>query len=108
MIVQQQLDILAREDEDPGENRARYGVLLDKGTYDAISLMEGFGPSIRELYLKSTCDLLADGGTLVVVTCNWTSEEITKHMETRNARQFIPNRKASYNILVSQITLRSR
>lgn len=58
-------------------------MLLDKGTYDAISLMEGFGPDVRERYLTATANLLKNDGLFVIATCNWTAEEITQHMATR-------------------------
>ena len=57
-----------------------YKLILDKGTFDAISLMAGFGNDVRDKYVASVDSLLASDGSLVIATCNWTEEEITKHM----------------------------
>lgn len=61
----------------------QYDLLLDKGTFDAISLMEDFGPAVRERYLKAASSLLKKDGLFVIATCNWTIDEIGKHMATR-------------------------
>lgn len=71
-------DLLQAE---PGNwhNRERgFDVVLDKGTFDAISLMpqtEGEEHSC-ETYRRKVEPLLAKDGFLVVTSCNWTKEEL--------------------------------
>ena len=76
------MDILSDTAVNNG-NGKKYKVLLDKGTFDAISLMENFGSSMRERYLKTTDNLLEDDGFFLIVTCNWTTDEIVQHMASR-------------------------
>lgn len=76
------MDVLSDDLADPHDHM-KYDLLLDKGTFDAISLMEDFGSAIRERYLKTTCSLLKENGLFLITTCNWTSEEIVHHMATR-------------------------
>lgn len=57
-------------------------LLLDKGTFDAISLMEDFGSEVRERYLKACHNLLKKDGLFLIATCNWTIDEIEQHMAT--------------------------
>lgn len=60
----------------------KYDLLLDKGTFDAISLMEDFGSAVRERYLKATQNLLKKDGLFLIASCNWTIDEIGQHMAT--------------------------
>jgi len=60
----------------------QYDLVIDKGTFDAITLMEDFGPLVRERYINATRQLLKDDGLFLIATCNWTQEEIIQHMET--------------------------
>ena len=65
-------------------------VVLDKGTFDAISLMpsenlEEKGGAMRQRdhkalakYLASVERLLVSGGTLLITSCNWTETELEK------------------------------
>lgn len=78
----QTLDILS--EDVAHDDGLKYDLLLDKGTYDAISLMEGFGPDVRQRYLTGTANLLKDNGLFVIATCNWTDEEITQQLSSRN------------------------
>jgi len=77
-ITYKTLDILNTAADRTGEKK--YNLLLDKGTYDAISLMEDFGPALRHQYLSATSEMLAEDGLFLIATCNWTREEIVKHM----------------------------
>ena len=74
------MDIL--NDVETNDDDMKYDLLLDKGTFDAISLMEGFGTTVRDRYLKSTWNLLKKDGLFLITTCNWTSDEIVQHMAT--------------------------
>jgi hypothetical protein len=73
-------DISLKTDD---EKAKKYDLLLDKGTFDAVSLMEGFGPEVRNRYLDATADLLKSDGVFLIATCNWTDEEITQQMLSR-------------------------
>ena len=56
-----------------------FKVGVDKGTYDAISLGEE-GEVIRKRYITSLASILANRGSLYVITsCNWTEEELIRH-----------------------------
>lgn len=51
-------------------------VILDKGTYDAISLSKDARKE-RELYITNIHKHLTDDGVLVLTSCNWTKDELT-------------------------------
>lgn len=56
-----------------------YDILLDKGTYDAISLSPVDSKAMRTLYIQNVRKLLNAAGILWMTSCNWTSEELTEH-----------------------------
>lgn len=55
-----------------------FDVVLDKGTFDAISLMEhtadADGPC--KVYREKVITLIKPGGFLLVTSCNWTKQEL--------------------------------
>ncbi|KAF2092043.1 S-adenosyl-L-methionine-dependent methyltransferase [Saccharata proteae CBS 121410] len=56
-----------------------FDVVLDKGTFDAISLSgetDARGRRICEGYRERVERLVKKGGRLVITSCNWTSEEL--------------------------------
>jgi tRNA1(Val) A37 N6-methylase TrmN6 len=62
-----------------------YDVVLDKGTYDAICLdpaqeeanQKGEdGP--KEKYIQKVREMISDNGQLLITSCNWTREELTR------------------------------
>lgn len=55
-----------------------FEVVLDKGTFDAISLMphSGEGPHPCETYLSQVEPLIKAGCFLVITSCNWTKDEL--------------------------------
>lgn len=57
----------------------RVDVCLDKGTYDAVSLSPGETKEKRIKYQQSVLSLLKDGGLFIIVSCNWTEDELKKH-----------------------------
>lgn len=62
-----------------GVNTAGWDVVLDKGTFDAISLSEEKderGRRICEGYRERVLPLIREGGVLLVTSCNWTEEEL--------------------------------
>ncbi|KAK4697590.1 EEF1A lysine methyltransferase 2, partial [Lecanoromycetidae sp. Uapishka_2] len=56
-----------------------WDVVLDKGTFDAVSLsaeMDGEGRRICEGYRDKVEGLVKKSGLLLVTSCNWTEEEL--------------------------------
>ncbi|TVY32272.1 Protein-lysine N-methyltransferase, partial [Lachnellula subtilissima] len=61
------------------EESEGWDVVLDKGTFDAISLSEerdGQGRRLCEGYREKVMPLVRQGGLLLVTSCNWTGEEL--------------------------------
>ncbi|KAK5640071.1 hypothetical protein RI129_010882 [Pyrocoelia pectoralis] len=58
-----------------------YNVVIDKGTYDAISL-SGEAKKKRDLYIKNIHKCLSDDGLLVITSCNWTKDELIHQFDT--------------------------
>ena len=54
-----------------------FGLVVDKGTLDAIGLHPTTGARDRQAYLKSVAKLLRPGGLLVITSCNSTTEELS-------------------------------
>lgn len=71
-------DILAEDPPSPWLSR-KYDFVLDKGTYDAISLCPDDPAAKRRRYLQVAARLLSADGRLVIVSCNWTRQELTEH-----------------------------
>lgn len=60
-----------------------YDMLLDKGTFDAISLSPGAAAAtMMARYPRQACRALKHGGRLLVTTCNWTEDEIRSMLES--------------------------
>jgi SAM-dependent methyltransferase len=62
-----------------GPNEKGWDVVLDKGTFDAISLSKEKDPDGRRIcegYKERVVPLIRDGGILLVTSCNWTEEEL--------------------------------
>lgn len=61
-----------------------FDVVLDKGTFDAISLSdetrESDGRRVYEGYADSVAAVIKSGGLLVVTSCNWTEEELKRKL----------------------------
>ena len=63
-----------------GAQSAGWDVVLDKGTFDAISLSDekdSHGRRLCEAYRGRVLPLVKRGGILLVTSCNWTEEELT-------------------------------
>jgi SAM-dependent methyltransferase len=60
-------------------NQDGWEVVLDKGTFDAISLSEetdAQGRKLCEGYKERIVPLVREGGLFLVTSCNWTEEEL--------------------------------
>lgn len=71
-----------------------YDIVVDKGTFDAISLGET-AVIDKKTYVKNIVKLLISGGMLVITSCNWTEKELVTmmgehfiHKETLPTPQF--------------------
>jgi len=63
-------------------------VVLDKGTFDAISLSEerdGRGRRVVEGYKEGVVAVMKEGGGLLVTSCNWTEVELRGWFEDADA-----------------------
>lgn len=64
-----------------------FDVVLDKGTFDAISLSAEThtqdGNRIGEIYPSKVEQLVRTGGLFIVTSCNWTAEEVRAWFEGR-------------------------
>ncbi|KAI1646973.1 S-adenosyl-L-methionine-dependent methyltransferase [Daldinia loculata] len=62
-----------------------WDVVLDKGTFDAISLSSETDPAsgrrVSESYRARVAPLVRDGGLFLVTSCNWTEEELKSWFE---------------------------
>ncbi|CRK87717.1 CLUMA_CG001507, isoform A, partial [Clunio marinus] len=53
----------------------KFKVCHDKGTYDAISLMEN-AMEKRSIYMKNVANLMNDDGLFIITSCNFTEDEL--------------------------------
>lgn len=74
---------IMKEDPSPrvlsGKQTRGWDVVLDKGTFDAISLSEetdANGKRIFEGYRERVLALVREGGMAIVTSCNWTEGEL--------------------------------
>ncbi|RKF60060.1 Protein-lysine N-methyltransferase EFM4 [Erysiphe neolycopersici] len=62
-----------------GQNVDGWDIVLDKGTFDAISLsseIDADGRRISENYRNRVLPLIKTGGILLITSCNWTEMEL--------------------------------
>ncbi|KAI8059327.1 S-adenosyl-L-methionine-dependent methyltransferase [Gongronella butleri] len=64
----------------------KFGLVLDKGTFDAISLdpaqqeaQEQGRAGPRDTYVSAARQLMRDDGKFLITSCNWTMDELIKH-----------------------------
>ena len=75
------LDILKSEEYEKFE---KFNVLLDKGTFDAISLATTESEKTpANQYVDAVYDMLSEDGILVLTSCNWTEPELLKRFECK-------------------------
>jgi len=66
-----------------------FDIVLDKGTFDAISLssdLDTSGHRAFERYGAKVEPLVKVGGYFVIVSCNWTEEEVRRWFESPGLR----------------------
>lgn len=59
---------------------SQYDIVLDKGTYDAISLNKGAKDN-RLKYIKNVHSSVSSDGVFIIVSCNWTETELIEHFK---------------------------
>lgn len=70
--------------EEGGAGGGGFDVVLDKGTFDAVSLCDEVderGRRVCEGYAARVERLVRKGGLVVVTSCNWTEEELVGWFE---------------------------
>ena len=68
------------EEDGKGEGLGEWDMVLDKGTFDAVSL--GGLPGVEEQYIRRVSVLPKPGtGILLLTSCNWTEEELRNWFE---------------------------
>lgn len=83
----------------------KYDVVLDKGTYDAISLSPDGALQKRLAYVENVHKLIPIGGYLWITSCNWTSSEIISHFTANSKfslREEIPVKQFKFGGQVGQ------
>jgi len=78
-----------------------WDLVLDKGTFDAISLMdETQGIAPLERYVPRVVRLLRPGGHFLITSCNFTEDELTRKIATRGSslsyRGSVPYKKFTF------------
>jgi SAM-dependent methyltransferase len=60
-----------------------FDAVLDKGTFDAISLSseDSSGHRVCETYCSRVLPLVKNGGLFIITSCNWTEEELRAWFE---------------------------
>ncbi|KAF2101368.1 hypothetical protein NA57DRAFT_72812 [Rhizodiscina lignyota] len=82
----EQYDIMKPDDRPECFPADGFNVVLDKGTFDAISLSDEKsrdGKRIAERYPGCIEPLVKDGGLFIVTSCNWTCDEVRSWFENR-------------------------
>ncbi|KAL8728874.1 MAG: hypothetical protein Q9166_005114 [cf. Caloplaca sp. 2 TL-2023] len=72
-------DILVPPTPENGWEEGEFDVLLDKGTFDAVSLneeMDARGRRVCEGYADKVVRMVKVGGRFLVTSCNWTEAEL--------------------------------
>ena len=73
--------------ESPGEWLGRgFDAVLDKGTFDAISLMpvDASSPHPCQTYREKVANLIKPGSLLLITSCNWTRDELIDWLAPAN------------------------
>ncbi|KAG6002984.1 hypothetical protein E4U21_002459 [Claviceps maximensis] len=79
-IMKGSYETVLRGHESESDGQA-WDVVLDKGTFDAVSLSEERtvdGRRVCEVYPERILPLVRKGGLFLITSCNWTEEELTK------------------------------
>ncbi|KAJ0169594.1 hypothetical protein K1T71_014779 [Dendrolimus kikuchii] len=61
----------------------KFGIVHDKGTYDAVGLNPENPKHHREQYINRVAEMMKDDGLFIITSCNWTDEELTKQFSEK-------------------------
>lgn len=70
-------------DEQAGSSDSKFDIVIDKGTFDAISLSDqrtASGKKLNEIYAASVARYMKPGAKLLITSCNWTTEELIQRL----------------------------
>lgn len=62
-------------DDESVAQLGKFKVVHDKGTYDAVALMEG-AKEKRAKYIRNVATLMEDDGMFIITSCNFTEDEL--------------------------------
>ncbi|KAM3955243.1 EEF1A lysine methyltransferase 2 [Aphomia sociella] len=80
-IIQYKVFDLTKDDvSDLGR---KFGIIHDKGTYDAISLNPDNPKENRQKYIEQVTNMMTDDGLFVITSCNWTENELIKQFSEK-------------------------
>lgn len=97
-----------------GQEAACWDLVLDKGTFDAISLgntatqgdgaaAENAGPSVEVQYRTQVLNLLKPGGRFLITSCNWTETELCAWMEDEEERERVAQNGGAWLVKASRV-----
>ena len=75
---------------------AKFTVCLDKGTFDAISLSPVDAAGQRGQYIKKLLSMMAEDSFFVIVSCNWTTDELKEHFKEMSFVEELKGRSFSF------------
>lgn len=82
--------------EESVQELGKFKIAHDKGTYDAVSLMED-AKEKRIVYVKNVASLMEDDGLFIITSCNFTEDElITSFDGTFIKHELIPTQIFSF------------
>lgn len=73
--------------ESAAHGPSKFDVVIDKGTFDAISLSDQRTPNgkkLNEIYAVSVARYMKPDAKLVITSCNWTTEELIQRLTSDN------------------------
>ncbi|XP_049884369.1 EEF1A lysine methyltransferase 2 [Pectinophora gossypiella] len=79
-IKYKKFDITQDSSSDLGQ---KFGLIHDKGTYDAISLNPENPKEQRQRYIEQVDCMLQGNGIFIITSCNWTEDELAKHFSEK-------------------------
>ncbi|KAF1948967.1 hypothetical protein CC80DRAFT_529692 [Byssothecium circinans] len=94
-IAFHEFDILSSTSDAPGWIASGFDVVLDKGTFDAISLSsetDSSGRRICEGYREKVEKLVKKKGRFLITSCNWTEEELRGWFEVDGGELVFENK----------------
>ena len=74
----------------------KFDVCLDKGTYDAVSLNPDNSFEKRQSYIRKLTNWMEVDSLFIIVSCNWTTEELIKHFSCLKFMQEIKAQSFSF------------